>query len=712
MRKYFYLSLLLLIAAIQAWACGPTERPNYYMFSAFNREQMGSTFDYRINEYWKNYVGKGFNDWDVSSLSYFDIDNMQNSQNSIVKTALAHNDIETIKYLKHLVTYLRICGNISEDRWDYPSPDDLNQANQNLIFINQDALNYSGKRYKAQYALLVMRTYFLLKKYPEVINYWNSTASKLPESVFKDMMKDFYAGCLLRNGQKKEACRTYAELGDMRSIKWCMRDQRNLAGIKKEYAEDPNSPNLIYLVQDFVNNAQDTNDSEKNQNLVNTNYDNEIKNFIAFAGKVVNNGKTQVPALWQSAMGFLNFMMSEKQLAIRQLEQATGMKGTQRMKDNARACLLLARIDATQQMSNSFSNYLVQEFKWLKNAIQEEEKISPTSGNHYIEVISRLTFDNLIPKFYSWGRPEVGINTAMMATSISDSDFELDGYYDNLSAVEYIKCIEYQKTSPKDPFEKWLMQFANAIMNKDKINDNIGTKYLREGQWAKAIPYLKQVPLSYISNQNISRYMAKRTYHQERWIKRQVVDYENKEAEWMKKYTVSANQKLQFCQDVLNLQGSSDPQDMYKLASMLYQASYKGDCWYLARNRWSPYDSVSYKNEYNFIDQTINLLKQVKATTRDLRLKEKCLYALAFIPQGEGWFSFEYDENYNVRKVLNRTNEQFLALQELSKFVGENMSNVSSFVSRCDVIQDFRLSTMGEQATDKKKTGKSSSRRR
>ncbi len=118
MRKYFYLSLLLLIAAIQAWACGPTERPNYYMFSAFNREQMGSTFDYRINEYWKNYVGKGFNDWDVSSLSYFDIDNMQNSQNSIVKTALAHNDIETIKYLKHLVTYLRICGNISEDRWD------------------------------------------------------------------------------------------------------------------------------------------------------------------------------------------------------------------------------------------------------------------------------------------------------------------------------------------------------------------------------------------------------------------------------------------------------------------------------------------------------------------------------------------------------------------------------------------------------------------
>ena len=41
MKRFIILSAVMAITLATAWACGPWMRPNYYMFSAFNRNQMG-----------------------------------------------------------------------------------------------------------------------------------------------------------------------------------------------------------------------------------------------------------------------------------------------------------------------------------------------------------------------------------------------------------------------------------------------------------------------------------------------------------------------------------------------------------------------------------------------------------------------------------------------------------------------------------------------
>ena len=327
-------------------------RPNYYMFSLFNRMQMGRTFDTRLQQYWEKYTGTRLREYQVSALASADLDDAAHSDNPIVKKL--SGDAEMMRYARLLQQYLQGCRALSNDSWNYPSKEQIKGARLTMEQVGQQAQAYGGTRLKPQYALLYVRTLVALDKWAQVGSYWESTASKLPKSVFKDMMRNTYAGSLLRQGRKQEACRIYAELGDMQSIKWCMRHQRNLAGIKQEYAADPNSPTLVYLVQDFVNNAQETkdhnNDPESMKYIEATSiYNNEIRQFIDFAVKVVQSKQSKVPCMWQSAAGLLSYMTGNGPQAEQMLDQAMTMQGTQRMRDNARACRLLVHVGNARQ---------------------------------------------------------------------------------------------------------------------------------------------------------------------------------------------------------------------------------------------------------------------------------------------------------------------------------------------------------------------------
>ena len=108
-------------------------------------------------------------------------------------------------------------------------------------------------------------------------------------------------------------------------------------GISKLYAESPNSPALPYLVQEFVNDSQETLDVSKwNDDGVSVEYKKQVNDFIALAERVVAEGKTQTPALWKAASAWLEFMFGNQQLAETKSKKAMEMEGTERMRDNAR----------------------------------------------------------------------------------------------------------------------------------------------------------------------------------------------------------------------------------------------------------------------------------------------------------------------------------------------------------------------------------------
>lgn len=265
-------------------------------------------FDERINKFWQEYSNGKCNTYRSFEPSVRDI-------------AKEKGDNDMLEYMDALDKYIEICDELKE-RWSYPTPEQLAERTSALQQMLAKCKAYKGTRLKQQYALLMMRTQMLLGKHNENTRYWTDTASKIKPGVYRDMMENIYANALLNTGRRQDACDIYAGQGDWRSIKWMMRKHRNLAGIKALYAERPNSPTLLYLVEDFVNNVQETQDAQnspKNEDLFDLGfneewieeigrkviYTDEAKQFITFAQNVLAEGKTQCPCMWQTAIGTL-----------------------------------------------------------------------------------------------------------------------------------------------------------------------------------------------------------------------------------------------------------------------------------------------------------------------------------------------------------------------------------------------------------------------
>ena len=697
MKKFLIISLLVCLA-LPAMPCIYLGRPHYYVFSAFNRDQMGSTYDARVNQFWADYTGLGEDArWEVSGLSYVDPDDFAKSNNNIIKTALKKRDNEAIAYLKQLVKYLKISNQVQGEDWEYPTREELAERGRNLSTIRTAALAYKGYRFRPQYELLVMRTYMLQQSYASIKQYWMSTASKLPESVYKDMMKGIYAGALYHTGSRDVACKMYAELGDMQSIKWCVRDKRNLKGIKEEYAADPNSPTLIFLVQDFVNNAQETRDHNSDPDEMKwieatSIHDNELNGFLRFAEQVEAEGKTTVPALWHSAAGFIYYFKGDYNRAVAMLDEAQRMEGTQRMKDNARACRLIACAHAGNFDDSYFDN-ITNEMAWLKTKISDNDP-------HYREVMQRLVYDELEPCLRQNGKTSMA--TALLAwardNGYEDYDSDYSTAIEGLTAQQLLAYKAYFDAAPTNSFERMLHTGMKATAT-DELNDLVGTKYLREGDFASAIPYLEKVPLSYLSQQGISRYAAVRDFKRDRWFGRQVVDRNWDEWASNETATVKQNAKLLFCREMLDLlerygnaTGEERLQLAYTLGSRYYQASYRGDCWYLTHYSNSVYEEAK-EYELDFVAVARIYLNEAKRT-ENFELKQKSLYAYAFITQGPLGEACVYAEHdwANDKDVwhLRRDVPNYDPMLDLSNFAKAHAGQTASYVSKCDYLRRFQ----------------------
>lgn len=694
MKKYLILSLLA-VATLQAWACGGWIRPNYYMFSVFNRDLMENPFAQETKQYWVDYTGDESAAYSCEMLGNIKPEEFDKSDNMIIETALKRGDKETLNYLRLLVKYLNNDG--SDDRsWNYPTKEELAQRKVAVQEVLKQALAYKGTKYKSQYALLAMRCNMTAENHQANITYWEKTASKLKDNVYKRWMKDIYAGALYNTGKKDQACEIYAELGDMTSIKYCVRKKRNLRGIKEEYAANPNSNTLIFLVQDFVNNTQETLDNGSDPEIMRYIeptgiYQNEMNDFINFASQVLNEKKTKSPAMWEAARGFVNYMAGNQDDAIRQLTNAQTLDGTQRMKDNARACLMLASIKSAQP-DEKFFNYMLGEYKWLMQKAGHNTNDMPVDA-HYQDVFERVTYDALVPKYYQWGMPNQATALLGMASHNNEYSSEYSCQLDTLSSSDFESFKYYLDNGTGNDFEKWVASYCN--IDNDQFNDMMGTKLVREGEFQAAINYLEKVPLSYISEQGISYYMAHKDYNQIIWMKRQFLSFLNEE-----KTPVTANAKLQYCRDMValdnqiaNTSGDERNELLYRKASLLYQASHKGDCWYLAHYQNGEY-SEKLSNEYDFIGTARRLLVSAEHDAENNDLKQRCIFAQTFINAEN--FGYCVVKNYDWRTnqtTYSLDEEQYPHMRSLTRlieFASKDGDINADYMSKCDIIKRFR----------------------
>lgn len=740
--KRFIIVSLLLMAVGRSMACVP-EKPtyNYYLMCVEPTQQQTESKQLKaINDFWKQYtngrVDSYINGWDRVSET--------DAPTFIMDMARQKRDNEMVRYLGWLNKYLKISRDLT-NTWEYPTRKQLLQRRQGLTQMLAAAKAYRGRRLLAQYRLLAMRANMLLGYNTQNISYWKTTASRTPQSVYRDMMENIYARALLKTGKQRDALEIYARQNDQQSMRWCVRHYRNLSGIKAIYARDANSRVLPYLVQDFVNNVQETQDvytrpsafipdadkaqwtkKEYTEAIEEVGaraiYQDEAQAFIAFAAQVLKEGKTTTPALWHEATGALQLLLGNYSAAKTALAQAITAEGTQRMHDNARA---IADINSvyTEKMDEQQQNHLIKEIEWMRSMsklteTKDDQGITYVADPYFANMLQRMVYNHLVPELQKQGNGFLAL--AMLANMDNhDNDGTLPSirkhvptyyqpansyndlpdwsgdYYDALQHLTVDSLRQYVAYLHAQHADSPLADAAckSSYLNDDYYNDLIGTRLMAAGHFEEAIPYLKKVSTDFIYNSNICGYIGRRNYQHPRWFVHQIID--NTTETGPRSVDITDNQKLNFCQDITKMQhlyqnAGSDSlrtQVGYVLASLLYQASYEGDCWYLTHYDWSCADTVR-TGDRDLILDAINYLDEC-SLKGDKNIQFKSLYALAFIRRDNAIDGYPYvfsDETVNFRK----NTRQYKALTKLYSFLTFNPDYQSSpYVSHCDVLKRF-----------------------
>lgn len=669
----------LLLPVLPATACIWPETHNNYLFSLYDSHEFQERASETCNDNWKAYLGLPADDY-----FYFDAD-------EVAKAARQRGDQLMASYATQLERYLKCAQSVKYEQWNYPTKSELAQRRQTLQQVKAYATGKLKTRLRSQHALLLMRCNMLLGQHQANVSFWEQTASQYIETVYKDMMHDIYAGALAHTGRADEAGAIFAELGDWQSLMTQYYRRRSFQAISEEYSRDPNSAVLPFLLQDFVNNAQEAVDTfvdgwsaAQGKLFVRDIERAEAMQMCQLARKAATDGRSRQPVMWQGALAWLEYLFGERQKAQTDIARTVGMEGTQRMKDCARVLRLYIGAATSNGSGNGmtardYDTYVANELRWL-------DSLSAVDW-HYTGVKDRVVHQQLIRLYGDAGRN--GTVTALLK-SVNASCYDL--IIDTMSVTNLQKLIDYAHNPGTSAIDRYAAPFLE--LNDTAMNDLLGTKHLRLCQWEEAQKWLARVHTSFYDNKGYAIYALHRTWTVEPWLKRQ----------WLKQYMeydeshapLKANPKLTFAREMQELEGglgvltgTARHQRCYDLVVRYAQVAFTGDCWFIMRDGKSVGDTVR-SNEADLQARVRDLLRQA-SQTNDKRLRERVLFALAYgglYGEEQLWYEEEWNDNLLKYVAKARPNTaQYHAFAALADF--EKNSTESDYVSRCDEFRQF-----------------------
>ena len=665
MKKFILISLMA-VMALPMMACGWYGTDNIYLYRVYDSKEFSERVDEITRNNWKAYLGIN------PEYFYFDA-------NQIIEAAKKKNDALMVSYVQHLQQYLSICSDVRDDRWEYPTKEKLAQRNQALRAIQAYAFSKIKTKLRSQHALLYMRCNMVLGLNRDNITFWEQTASQFIETVYKDMMKNIYAGALYKMGRDAEAGELFAEMGDYNSLMTQFYKRRSFEAIAAEYGRNPNAGVLPFLLQDFVNNAQEAVDSDLGGKLfIRDIKKDEALRMAEFAGKVVKEGKTNNPAMWKAAQGWLEYMFGKKQQGYQDIQAATHMAGTEHAQLTARIINFYIKSDL-EPLNNDYDAWLTSELKWFREG-NEHEWFKEAA---LTRTINQVLYD----KYMKAGR----INTMLGIYNITGHG----GFYSEthtMKVEDLIKFLDYSKGTSSNPLDEYLI--SNIHYDVTDMDDLVGTKYMQVCEWEKALPWLERVPVSVLRDRSSVVYAVNRKWTIEPWITRQwISDRLDSDTEKMK---LKSNYKIDFAREMLKLEkeaaiakGDDQCQRYYDLAVRYAQAGYTGDCWYLTQYGKSCVDTVG-KNEKDLAAIAFELLGKA-SQAKDKRLKEKALFGRCYYYLNTSpWLTIEWNmDTSRYDFILHPESSQYQALQALENFERNSGQPIAKFISNCDVYNTF-----------------------
>lgn len=661
---------------------------------------------------WQQYTSNKANYEDVKDVVYnYSTSSLKNileeksdslNENTFIRYLIDTGDYEVIKFLilAKECEYYRMRRT---DPWWYPTKEDLMYVD--LRSVLNEALAYKGKKLRIRYLLQAIRAAYTMGEHELCLQLWNDEVKDSPESIVKVMCEDYIGGIYFQKGEYEEAITHYAKtLQASSSFWWCAdklgKKKSDIDRIKILYKYCPTAPELAVMVQKICREAEiranlkrfDGYDPDEDKNEIDYWYNkggyksysenrNRYLELRDFALTAASENKSSEKAMWQYAAAFLTLLDGDSKLASRYLAKAERMEGTTFIKNNIR--ILHIMTDAMHgKYDKSFDGAMLPRLRWLDGLIvnnltdeikqeynkSEEGRIFCNySMYYYNDMMRKIVLAIMVPRYTKKGEETKALLLGGMVTERLRTltgyrqrpdeyrwnkgwniDFSTDIFcmMDTLKTESVVRYKNIVITGGKGSFEKFFA--SHCYKSEDYLNEIIGTKYMREEQFDKAIDYLSKVTVDYDTTLNIYEYFKFDPFYESY--------FGGKYKKPRSGYKLDFATKMYDLKNIIKLARNDEirTEATYKYALGLMSAT--KNCWAL----------FCYKKgaDYNFKpdnfevwgkalqEKSVGLMNEIIEHTINPELKAECLAAQVWL-KGNDSYNYVYDNTGDWVKITN-----------------------------------------------------------
>ena len=754
----FTISLLLLVSVCRVQACGGLFRidpKDHYLFYLGYPEEKYTEWKARTEkefraeniDYWHKYVNKKVSAKDVEEAIYSG--QLPSSQYKFFNYLIENNDTLALKYWSIVNAPDNYSWNTSE--WYYPTSKESHPESSSFVSnkLNINTVAQCGdKGLRDRFAFQLIRRAFHTASFKLCIDVWEKYGSAIPESALRTQCQSYYAGALYYTQREAEASVAFAEVGYFEQ--WLHYD---IDVLRQVYRNQPNCPSLEFIVQQIVNayfdkcNARDLGMADWVTTMKKKN------EFDALANEVLADGKTNNPALWKSAQAAMEYIGGDKSKALKLINEASKMKGTDAVKENVRM-MRTVFLAADNTTGKAYEKALLPDLKWLAEKVKSD---SYYCVEHYMcfenfegleqfrmKVFKRVVLVEIVSHFEKLGQPErclAYLNMFAEATGNKhtveikplpkDADPMAWGAFMDISSGEFYyhegyrtdygtrffvyadtarpetlkKYMAFINTKGKSDMDKFLL--SNGYKDLDFCNELLGTKYIRMAQWDSAIAYLSKVPDKFLMTQNIIEFLPQRNPFREEWITNYRQGHYDLPILPAELYAEEPT-KLNFCRIMKQLQDytkSSDPtlrdNARYAYAVAMYQMT-QLQAWPLTRYCYGVVNTLPdlyYEADMKTTHtQARELADKIISSSSDRNLTDKA-FLLKYIllwPEAEYVFSYKFYNDWDHWQLTDKKRDRYyqLCVNALVKeWCSHNKTTLPDgyiYLTFCDTEQDHQ----------------------
>ena len=552
--------LCLLVLALASWQCGWAcfifsdlpENYKYYNVAEYRENPVFPRPSYTHDNLvgWQKYTGQDIPLDQIAKVVYkFSITDMQQckqdpsikmcQENAFAKYIFAQKDDYAVRVLL-LAKQIEQARSVSNDPWYYPTKkgeDAFGHLLSDVEAMLREVKGHVQERFLTERLQLQhIRVLFAQGEYEACLHLWKTDIEHWDEkSLMRRMIKDYIAGAYAHTGDMETAYRYFWEQGNYNEMAELARTRGEgfVDYVRHMYDLNPDCAELVApaLQNELVELGQYY-PYKRPDSVVYEQY-NSLMQYI------LQTHRSKDMSLWYYTSAYLNDKGGDPQTAAKHIYAAATYKTSPMMQNNIR--MMRIYLDAkTKEYTPKYLEQLLEDLKWM-----EEQVIADTArvkknmryagelewnirhnrscdwyDKQYIcypyLMLRKTILGEVVPRLYEAGETTLSIALTNYADNMLFTLVNPEArhvfYSDFFMALDTIPAAsveQYAKSAlnPQTELEKFLVK--KSYVDKDYLYDIVGTLYIRERNYAKAVEVLSKVNPSYQKRLNTTDNLKK-----------------------------------------------------------------------------------------------------------------------------------------------------------------------------------------------------------